>query len=222
MELQPDDGLSRRARERALKRHAFETIRATYDTTAELEQELARRRDGIAGDGTGFYQTFVEEAVKPAMERAVAARPEEERDEIRTALERHAEPVLQAAAMIEHDQSVRHFLSETDRIAGHMIGDLELDRESFWQVRGQLQALLDAAPVPQVIKPFKADELDRTLARHLFDLMLAEDRAGLIDGALGWTRSGRNGTPDPRFDFLSEAERRGLHEKAVGEAEEQD
>ncbi len=130
---------------------------------------------------------------------------------------RQAEPLLEAAALIERQQSLRHDLAATQRIADRIIDTLELDPKSHDTVRGDLKSLLATAPIPETARQAMADELDRRLARQLVTRMLADDPVTLTTGVLGWTAAGQNSRSglDPRFQPLAEAERRDMFERAM-------
>lgn len=206
--------LLRRLQEQQDKRRQFDRVRATHDAVAGLEAELVRRKDQIAGDGDGFYQAFVEEALTPAVESAVNARPKEEQDGFRDGLLRQVEALLEAAALIERQQSLQFYLTETDRLADRIVG--QLDMENYQKVRGELNTLLESAPMPASAKRAKEVDLDRKLARQVYGLMLTDNPASLTGGALGWSVSGeKTGAVDQRFRSLSTAERRDMFEQAV-------
>ena len=212
-----EEDVSRRARERQQKRRDFDRLRATHDTVAALEAALVERRDKHGDDGSGFYQAFVEEAVTPMVEAAASARPQAERDGFRETVMRQAESLLQAAALIERQQSLRHYMAETERLAEQIIGNLETEPQSHHTVRSDLKALLATAPIPQSARRAMTEELDRRLARKLFGRMLADDPTALTNGALGFTAAGRirRGGPDPRFQPLAEAERREMFDRVM-------
>lgn len=214
-----DADLLRRSREQQDKRQRFDRIRKTHDTVAGMEAELVRRRDEIVGDGVGFYQTFVDEVLVPTVDAEVHARPKEDQDRFRERLLQQAEPLLEAAALIERDRSLRFYLAETDRIADRIVGELSL--ESYEKAEEDLSTLLEAAPIPASTKRAKGAELDRKLARQLYDLMLAKNPASLTDGLLGWPRrKGKSRRVDPRFEPLPASERQDMFERAIADARE--